>query len=591
MDLKDKLLTLPSKPGCYQMLNADGKIIYVGKAINLKNRVNSYFRGAHDYKTTKLVSHIADFNYIVTKSEKEALILEYNLIKEHDPEYNIIFRDDQSYPYILLSDEQEPYCAVVRLRKKGAKYKGKLFGPYPDVGAARHTVDMINSLFETRKCFPLKKELCLYYHIQKCPGYCVKEVPAREKERIRNEIDAFLSGDIGDTVKDLKTKMLEASEAMDFEKAASYRDLLNDVQYVASKQDVQIRNREDFDVFNYAAQDGYIAITGLFIRKGKLLSDHKFLDYLIGDPENYVSSYLYQFYSLQKEPKTLYIPESLSVYLDEAFPFPVKTVTRGNKRALLKQAEENSLVNLKQHQSILSRKEHYYDDAQKELDRIFGKEIHRIELFDNSHTAGKETVAAMVVYKDLKPSKKDYRLYKLEEGADDLKSMHEVLYRRYFRLISEGGEAPDLLIVDGGRIQIDVAKEVCGSLGLTFPIAGLGKNDKHDTNYLMSSDYAMIDIDKSSNLFFILANMQDEVHRFAITYHRKRRAKAVYASPLDGIPGLGKKRSTSLLRLYGSIKALRNLPVEKLAESLPQKVAEAVYQKLHEEGEDAGNVQ
>ncbi|MBR2802653.1 MAG: excinuclease ABC subunit C [Erysipelotrichaceae bacterium] len=589
MALKDKLLTLPKKPGCYQMKDRSGKIIYVGKAINLFNRVNSYFRGAHDYKTTKLVSHIVDFDYIVTKSEKEALILEYNLIKEYDPEYNRVFRDDQSYPYILLSAEKEPYCSVVRLKKTG-RYKGKLFGPYPNVGAARNTVDLINHLFPTRKCFPLKKELCLYYHIHQCLGYCVHAVDDQELEKTRKDIDSFLSGDIAGIIRDLKVRMQKAVDQLDYEQAAQYRDLLRDVQYVAARQDVQIRGREDFDVFNYAVQDGYIAITGLFIRKGKLLSTHKFLDYLIGDPENYVSSYLYQFYQLNKDPKTLYVPSVLMPYLDGAFDFPVKTVTKGNKSQLFKQAEENSLAHLEQHRDIIEKKERYLIDAQEELKRIFGRPIHRIELFDNSHTAGKETVAAMVVYKDLKPSKKDYRLYKLEEGADDLKSMKEVMYRRYFRMLKEGSEQPDLIIVDGARIQIEAAKEILGMLEVDIPLAGLGKDDHHETNYLMDSNCKKIEIDKKSNLFFVLANMQDEVHRFAISYHRKRRARSVYRSPLDGIPGLGEKRRTMLLRKYRSIAAVRAASLEELQQLLPEKVAEAVYDKLKGE-DDAGKLQ
>ncbi len=582
MDLKAKLLTLPNKPGCYQMKDKNGRIIYVGKAINLKNRVNSYFRGAHNYKTTKLVSNIADFDYIVTKSEKEALILEYNLIKEYNPDFNIVFKDDASYPYIYLSQNNGPYCAIIRPHKK-KKLKGKLFGPYPNVTAARNTVDLINRLFPTRKCNPIRKEVCLYYHMHQCLGYCEYQIDEEESKNITNKIDAFLSGDIKDVAADLKKKMLESSANMDFEEALKYRDLLNDIKYVASKQDVQIRSKEDFDVFNYAVADGYIAITGLFIRNGKLLNSHKYIDYLIGDSENFVSSYLYQFYAINEAPKSLYIPLDLEPYLSDAFDFPLHTVTKGNKKALLKQAYENALVNLNQNKTIIEKKDSYLEEVQKELERIFNKPISRIELFDNSHTAGEETVAAMVVYKYLKPSKKDYRLYKLEDGADDLKSMKEVMYRRYFRMLKEDSERPDLIIVDGARTQIEVAKEVLNELDLDITLAGLGKDDHHATNYLMNSDCDMIEMDHKSNLFFVLTNMQDEVHRFAINYHRKRRAKHTYRSPLDDITGLGKKRKTALLRRFKSLSKIKEASIEELKEVLPEKVAIEVYNKLKED--------
>ena len=285
--IKEKLLTLPKKPGCYLMKDKEGTIIYVGKAINLYNRVNSYFRGAHDYKTTKLVSSIVDFDYIVTKSEKEALILEYNLIKQYDPYFNIVFKDDKSYPYILLSDSPEPYVSIIRL-KKNQKVKGRLFGPFPDVGAARNTLDILNKLYPTRKCERMQDSLCLYYHIKSCLGYCEIEADKNECENIKNRITGFLKGETAETLKDLKTRMNEASENLNFEEALKYRDLINDINNVTSKQDVQINSKEDFDVFSYAVEDGYISITGLFIRNGKLLSSNRFIDYLICDAPNFV---------------------------------------------------------------------------------------------------------------------------------------------------------------------------------------------------------------------------------------------------------------------------------------------------------------
>ena len=579
MNIKEKLLTLPKKPGVYLHKDENGKVIYVGKAINLFNRVNSYFRGAHDYKTTKLVSNIRDFDYIVTKSEKEALILEYNLIKEYDPKYNIVFKDDKSYPYILLKDCYEPYVSVVRLKKK-SKYKGKLFGPYVDVTAARNMVEMINKLYLTRKCENLQKDLCLYYHIGQCPGYCKNKIDNNTVNEIKNNIEDFLNGNTKDIISELKGKMNKATENLEYEEAGRIRDLINDINVSLLKQNVQKNNSETFDVFNYDVEDGYIAITGLFIRKGKLLSSIKFLDYLVGDDENFVTSYIYQFYEVNEKPNKLYLPKELLPFLKDTFD--CVSVTKGYKNQLLKQAKINCTENLRQNRKIITKKESYNNDLAKEFKRIFGKDINRIELFDNSHTGGKNTVGAMVVYKDYKPSKKDYRLFKLEDSADDLSSMREMLYRRYFRVLKDGLERPDLLIVDGGKIQIDVAKEIIGSLGLDIKIAGLGKDDHHNTSYLMDCEYNVVSIKKDSNLFFFLTNMQDEVHRFAITYHKKLRSKAVYKSQLDDVPGLGPKTRIKLLRKYKSISNIKKASLEELNSVLNSKVAVALYNKLKE---------
>ena len=580
MELKEKLQTLPKKPGVYLHKDKDGTVIYVGKAINLFNRVNSYFRGAHDYKTTKLVSNIVDFDYIVTKSEKEALILEYNLIKEYDPKFNIVFKDDKSYPYILLKDTPEPYVEVVRLKKK-SRYKGKLFGPFPDVGAARNMVELINKLYPTRKCHTLQKDFCLYYHMGSCPGYCRIDIPVEESDKVKDDILAFLNGDNRDIIKELKEKMDKATEQLDFENSAYYRDLIYDVRQTNQKQDVQKNNRESFDVFNYYVEDGYIAIVGLFVKKGRLLSSDKFIDYLVGDPENFVTSYIYQFYEINEKPKALYLPSELVSFFGEEYN--AQSVSRGYKYQLLKQANSNCVEVLRQNKKVITSKESYSEDLDSEFRRIFDKKISRIELFDNSHTGGANTVGAMVVYKDFKSSKKDYRLFKLEDSANDLASMREMLYRRYFRVLKDDLERPDLIIVDGGRIQIDIAKEVLGSLAMDITIVGLGKDDHHNTSYMMDADYQIINIEKDSNLFFFLTNMQDEVHRFAITYHKKLRQKAIYKSVLDDVPGLGPKSRMKLLKKYKTIATLRTLSLEELETVLNKKTAEELYNRLREE--------
>ena len=581
--IKEKLKTLPLKPGCYLMKDKDGKIIYVGKAIKLKNRVNSYFKGAHDYKTTKLVSNIADFDFIITKNEKEALILEYNLIKQYDPYFNIVFKDDKSYPYILLSDSYEPHLSVIRLKKNSKKLKGKIFGPYPDVGAARTTVDLLNKLYPTRKCDKLKNDYCLYYHIGECLGYCNNKIDESIINEQKESIVKFLNGDTSDVLKTLKRKMNESSERLDYEKSIEYRDLINDVNQSSVRQSVQINKNESFDVFNYSVEDGYIAITGLFIRNGKLLNTHKFIDYLVGDANDFVSSYLYQFYLINNNIKHVYVPSELLTYLNDSLNnIEFLTITRGNKYQLLIQAKENSSESLLQNKNIIVAKENYSLNLSEEFKRLFNKDIKRIELFDNSHTAGKETVAAMVVYKDFKPSKKDYRLYRLEDSNDDIKSMNEVLYRRYFRVLKDNLERPDLIIVDGAKTQINVAKKVITSLGLDITIVGLGKDNHHNTSYLMNDNFEEIEINKSSNLFFFLTNMQDEVHRFAITYHKKLRSKSQYKSLLDDVEGLGPKLRTKLLRKYKTISAIKALSIEELNSVLPIKVATRLYNKLQE---------
>ena len=583
MDIKDKLKTLPTKPGCYLMKDENGMVIYVGKAIVLKNRVNSYFRGAHDYKTTKLVSNIRDFDYIVVNSEKEALILEYNLIKKYDPYYNIVFKDDKSYPYIVLRDGDVPYVEVIRLKKHSRKINGKLFGPYPDVGAARNMVDLINKLYPTRKCQKLGNDLCLYYHIKQCLGYCKKDYDVNECLKTKKDITSFLQGDASNVLRQLKEKMEDASSKLDFESAKTYRDLINDIKVSTSKQVIEIGEKESFDVFNYAVLDGMIAITGLNIRNGILLGSDKMLDYLVGDASNMVSSYIYQYYQINQNVKTLYVPDNLLNYLEGLENINVISVTKGKRKQLLDRALSNCEESLRQNKEVLTSKNAYYESIDNEFKRIFNKDIKRIELFDNSHTAGTNTVGAMVVYKNYRPSKKDYRLYKLEDGADDLKSMKEVMYRRYFRVLKDNLERPDLIIVDGARIQIEAGKEILDSLGLDITLCGLGKDDSHNTSYLMDSNFNKIDLKPNSNIFFFLANMQDEVHRFAITYHKKLRAKSTYKSLLDDVEGLGPKLRLKLLKKYKSISNIKEQSLDELKTVLPSKVADRLYNKLHDD--------
>ncbi len=589
--LKDKLATLPSRPGSYQMKDKDGTIIYVGKAINLKNRVNSYFKGAHDHKTTKLVADIADFEYIVTSSEKEALILEYNLIKEYDPKYNIIFKDDKSYPYILLDASDIPYCRYIRINKK-TKYKGEIFGPYPDATAASKTIDLINKIFKTRKCQNLGKDLCLYYHLDQCPGYCKLDVDKDEMAKIKDEVRRFLKGENNEILADLKAKMQEAAEEERYEKAAEYRDLINDINYITSdRQTVQVTRKESFDTFAYHVEDNYLSIVGLFIRDGRLIAKDLYIDHLYGDAQEEFISYIYQFYQKHLLPKVLILDKDIDhTSLDS--DINIRSVTKGFAYQMLKRAKENAKINLDQKLSIIKKDENYHDHIEKSFIDIFGFCPKRIELFDNSHLGGKNTVAAMVVYEDLKPNKKDYRLYRLEDSFDDLRNMQEVIYRRYFRVLNEDLKRPDMVIIDGGIHQLEVAKEIIDSLDLKIKVVSLGKDDHHNTAYLLDSDGKTIKIDPKSPIFLFLASMQDEVHRFAISYNRKLRRKNAYASKLDNVKGLGKKRRLSLLRKYGSIKNIEAQSLEDLKQDLPNDVAIALYDKLHrEDGNDVRDVE
>ena len=582
--LKLKLQTLPKQPGCYLMKDRYGTVIYVGKAINLKNRVNSYFVGAHNYKTTKLVSNINDFSYIVTNSEKEALILEYNLIKEYDPQYNIIFKDDKSYPYILLSDDKIPYCKTIRISKK-VKYHGKIFGPYPNIGAANNIINLINKLFPSRKCKNLGKDVCLYYHLGQCKGYCVHDVDSATCQEIKNQIEQFLKGDNQFIINELKAKITAAVEKLEFEKAAEYRDLIADINYVTNnRQSVQSNTKEDFDVFNYYVQDNYLSIVGLFIRNGRLINRVLSIEHLYGDPQEEFISYLYQFYATHLNPKILVVDKEIdSEALSASLDFKIKYFSRGFKYQMLKHAYDNARVNLQQKITIIEKDDAYLAMIGEEFKKTIGFIPKRIELFDNSHIGGELTCSAMVVYENLKPNKKEYRLYRLEDSFDDLKSMHEAMYRRYFKVLSEDLVRPDLIIVDGGMNQINVAKEIIQSLNLDIKIVGLGKNSHHNTAYLMNSDYEIIDIDPTSKLFLYLANMQDEVHRFAIEYNRRLRKKKAYVSKLDNIKGLGKKRKLALLKKYQTIANIEKLTVDELATVLPLNVAENVYNKLKEE--------
>ncbi len=581
--IKDKLSLLPSSPGCYLMKNKDGVIIYVGKAKKLRNRVHSYFVGVHDYKTTKLVSEIVDFEYIVTNSEKEALLLEINLIKDYSPQYNIMFMDNTYYPYIQMTTEEHPRLQIVR---NAANKKAKHFGPFPDATAARDTFKLLNRLYPLRKCNHIPKKPCLYYSLNQCLAPCVQDVDPEKYITIRKEIIKLLNGDIKDKVKELTDKMLEASEQLNFEQAKEYRDLISHIQYVTAKQHVQFNDHIDRDILGYYVDHGYLSIQLFFMRNGKLLSRDINLVPIGDNVQDDLQQFIVTFYQNNTFPKELLIPQDIDdTLLQEILDCKVMKPQRGNKLSLVEMANKNAKESLEKKFKLIEKNEAATIGAMKQLGELLGIETpHVIELFDNSNIQGAYAVAGMVCFKDGVPSKKDYRKYKIKtvQGPDDYASMREVIYRRYYRILMEGLTPPDMILVDGGLGQIHAAKEIIDSLNLKIKICGLAKDDKHSTAMLLDEEGNPIPIHPKSELFFLLTRMQDEVHRYAISFHKNVRSRSLFASILDRVEGIGPKRKKQLLNRFKSVKRMREASIDELKEILPDKVAEELFKVLQE---------
>ena len=577
--IADKLAILPAQPGCYLMKNKGGDIIYVGKAKVLKNRVRQYFVGAHDFKTTRLVANIDDFEYIVTASEKEALLLEINLIKKHTPPYNIMFMDDKTYPYLKLSKEAAPRLEVVRNTKdKKADY----FGPFPDSGAAYDMAKLLNRMYPLRKCRQLPKKECLYYHIGQCLGPCIRPVDEAVYAQMRNEIRRFLKGDVSDTLAKLNEQMLAASEMLQFEGSQEIHVLINSIRNVVDYHQIDFNYHLDRDVFAYYVDKGYISIQGFFMRGGKLLERSLSVTPLYEEEMEAFVAFIAQYYAHNPLPNEILIPREYDAgMLRELYGEKIVQPQRGDKVKLVEMALRNAKNAHEQKFTLVERKDQQKQLAMGQLSRIFQKEIHRIEIFDNSHLAGTFNVSGMVVFLDGEPHKPGYRLYRLGEYRSDMDSMREVLYRRYFRLLKEGAALPDLLVVDGGYQQVEAAKEIREQLDLDLTICGLVKDEHHNTSNLMDDRGTIIPIEKEGPLFFLLAQMQDEVHRFAISYHRRLRKKAMTRSILDEVEGLGEVRKKAIWKKFGSLKNLRAASVEEIRTVVPEKVAENIYHLLH----------
>lgn len=588
MDLiKEKLKLLTTEPGCYLMKNENGNIIYVGKAKNLKRRVSSYFNREHTGKTKALVSNIRDFEYIVTESEVESLLLEINLIKKYTPKYNILLKDNKSYPYIEITNEKYPRLIISRPRNI-KNHKGKLFGPYPNVIAARKTCEMLNRIYPFRKCHTLGKKLCLYYHIGQCLGYCEKKVEENIVKQMVSEVTSFLKGNYKDVKEKIKKLMKESSDNLNFESAIEYKEMLEYIDKVLEKQKISLNDNITRDIINYYVKNDYISFQVLHLRDGRINKRDGEVFPLLDDIEDTLSYYVTSFYDKNELPKEVLVSSNFdSNLLSDALNTKVLVPQKGIKKKLIDMAYDNAKVVLDEKFELIKRDDKRTFGANEQLGKMLGiSDLKRIETFDNAHLFGTFTVSGMVVFINGKPDKKEYRKYKITSGSkDDYHTMKEVLYRRYYRVLHDNLQKPDLIIVDGGTIQINAAKEITNSLYLDIPIVGLKKNDKHKTTALIYNDKEY-EIDKTSDVFHLLTRIQDEVHRYTINYHKDIRSKGSLSSVLDEVPGIGSKRKKELLKKYKTISKLKLLTKEELEKDLPNLVAENLYNFLKEYKKD-----
>ncbi|WP_453994569.1 excinuclease ABC subunit UvrC [Bacillus nitroreducens] len=586
--LKEKLAILPDQPGCYLMKDRQGTIIYVGKAKILKNRVRSYFTGSHDGKTLRLVNEIEDFEYIVTSSNIEALLLEINLIKKHDPKYNIMLKDDKSYPFIKITAEKHPQLLITRKVKKD---KGKYFGPYPNVQAANETKKLLDRIYPLRKCSTLPDKVCLYYHIGQCLAPCVNEVTDETNKKMVDDIIRFLNGGYKEIKDELTDKMIKASEELDFERAKEYRDQIANIETTMEKQKMTMTDFIDRDVFGYSYDKGWMCVQVFFIRQGKLIERDVSLFPFYNEPEQDFLTFLGQFYLKANhfKPKEVLLPSSVDRELaEQLLEVTVQQPSRGKKKQLVDLAAKNAKIALMEKFALIERDEERTIKAVENLGKRLGIYTpHRIEAFDNSNIQGTNPVSAMVVFTDGKPDKKEYRKYKIKsvQGPDDYESMREVVRRRYSRALKENLPLPDLIIIDGGKGHLAAVRDILeNELGLEIPLSGLAKDDKHRTSELLIGDPPeIVELPRNSQEFYLLQRIQDEVHRFAITFHRQVRGKSAFQSVLDDIPGVGEKRKKALLKHFGSVKKLKEASIEEIQQAnIPRPTAEAIFEKLKE---------
>ncbi len=558
MNFKDKLALLPNDPGCYLMKDQQDQIIYVGKAKNLKNRVKSYFTGSHNEKTTRLVSEIRDFSVVLTNSERESLILEMNLIKQYLPKYNIRLVDDKMYPYIEITDEDHPKLQVIRQKE----LKGKVFGPYPNVYAARETVNLLNRLYPLRKCDVMPNRACLYYHIGQCLGPCIKKDV--DYGNTVSEIEKFLKGDTKNVLKRLYDEMELASEQMIYEKAIEFRDMILHIEETTEKQIINLNDFKDRDAIGFAHNQDDIALQILMIRSGKMVDQHQIVYGYVGDPIESVMTYLSQFYEEKMPDELLFSDKFDSELIIDIFGRHVMIPQKGDKKKIVDMAQKNAEHDLEHYFMLYRHKEENRQKALDDLSDLIHKEIKQIDIFDNAQLFGTAPISALIVYNNHEFDKKSYRKYHLKSTTnDDYQAMKEVTYRRYQKMMIENETLPDLVLVDGGKGQIHAAQEVLNALELPLPVAGLKKNKRHQLESLIYNELE-IPLIRQSELYKLLVKLSDEVHRFAIDFHRKTRAKQAVSSPLDQIKGIGPARKKMLLQHFKSIDDLRNASIEEL---------------------------
>ena len=583
--IENKLKLLPDLPGCYMMKDINSKIIYVGKAKNLKNRVRSYFKSSHEGKTAKLVSEIRDFETIITSTDKEAFLLEITLIQKHKPYYNIKLKRGTGYPYIKITHEKDPQLKIVSQVKKDGGY---YFGPYPNVYAATETLQLLQKVYPLRRCNGYQKRPCLYYHMGQCLGACFKEVPQSEYEKQIKKIKSFLNGNVSKIKKELEQKMKTASENLEFERAAEIRDQIHYVEMTVEKQKIISNDNTPRDLFAFYMNKGWLSLQIFSIRQARLMKREKRLFPCIDTPEAELESFILQFYNQKNRilPKEILVPSGMDKEtLSEILGIPVKTPQRGQKRDLLEMAQKNARLVLEEKFRLLELDERKTTGAMNEITDALGlPNGHRIEAFDHSHLQGEDLVSAMVCFIDGRPEKTEYRKYKLKnvDHADEAASTREVIYRRYSRLLKEKANLPDLILMDGASIQINAAVDVLhNQLGIDIPVAGMVKNDRHKTADLMTENDEKIGLDPKSEGFYLLQRIQDEVHRFAITFHRQVRSKNSLASRLERIQGVGPKTRIKLLRNYGSLKNISAASVEDLESlGISKKVAQTIKLSL-----------
>jgi len=573
LNLKEKIALLPTEPGCYLMKNALQEVIYVGKAKNLKNRVKTYFTGAHNEKTTRLVAEISDFNYVLTNSEQESLILEINMIKQHLPKYNIRLIDDKTYPYIEITNEEHPKLQVVRQKD----VKGKVFGPYPNVYGARETVRLLNRLYPLRKCDTLPKKACLYYHIGQCLAPCIH--PNVEYTDTIEQITRFLKGDAKEVLNRLQIEMTKASVDMAYEKAAEFRDMINHIQATTEKQIINMNDFKDRDAISYAFNKDDISLQILMMRQGKIVDHHQIVFAYVGEIMEAILSYLLQFYETASPDELLFSDRFKMEDIEPFFGKKALIPQKGDKKKLTDLTSKNADYDLEHHFMLYRHKDEKKQKALDDLSELLNTNIRHIEIFDNAQLFGTAPISALVVFRNGDFEKKSYRKYHSQTTTnDDYQAMKEVIYRRYQRMLVEGLDVPDLILVDGGKGQLSAAKETLDSLGLTIKIAGLKKNNKHALEALVYEN-EVIPLLKQSEIYKLLLKLSEEVHRFAIDFHRSTRNKLSVSSPLDEIPGIGDTRKKALLSHFSSMDAIKEASEEEL---LSLGIPKAVIQKIKE---------